>query len=113
MKKLLAGGTLVLLCGTVPAWSAEAPFSRTQQLAAEVAQVLCATDRYLSCTAESEDRCKLELGMVAGRCAQANERPALAADAMTSALTQCILNEHATLIGFDADGLISCLAESR
>ncbi|MEM1433824.1 MAG: hypothetical protein AAGG11_07220 [Pseudomonadota bacterium] len=106
-------GVFLLLPIAPLAAAAEAPFSRTQQLAAEVAQVLCDTDRYLSCTAESQDRCKLELGMVAGRCAQSSQRPALAATEMTSDLTQCILSEHATLIGFDAEGLIACLAEPR
>lgn len=113
----------LLLCGvllipaTAPAadaLTAEAPFSLPEQLAAEIASMLCEDSQYLSCTTRTAGRCMLEMGLVAGKCARSfagtstdNEPKALASD-----LTSCLLQDHAALIDFDATGVARCLTEA-
>lgn len=113
----------LLLCGVLmvplPVLAADAPtaeqaFGLPEQLAAEIASLLCEDSQYLSCTTRTEGRCMLEMGLVAGKCARslADGTAKLKPAALASELTSCLLQDHATLIDFDATGLARCLSDN-
>ena len=117
MKKfvlcLLLGNSGAALADKTAALAANDPqaaptYSLSEQLAAEVATMLCEDPRYQRCTAESQGRCVLEMGLVASGCAEAQSGAGDAA--MVAALTGCLIDGHAQLLGFEANGLLSCYA---
>lgn len=85
-------------------------YSLAEQVAAEVATILCEDPGYQRCAALAQDRCMLEMGLIANRCASAAETTG-DTQTLAATLTRCLINEHARLLDFEPDGLLSCYAD--
>ncbi|MEM6708107.1 MAG: hypothetical protein AAF648_04920 [Pseudomonadota bacterium] len=95
-----------------PVRAADAPFNLAQQVAAEVASVLCNDPGYLQCLAGDPDRCLLELGLAAPICIAdlGDDRASEDSIALTRAITQCLIEEQARLADVELDTVAECLA---
>ena len=119
---LLASAPLLFFAASLSRAAATAPsatngdeenprYSLAEQVAAEVATILCEDPGYQRCTAEAQGRCVLEMGLIANRCAATAEGESDTSE-LTAVLTGCLINEHARLLSFESEGLLSCFAGS-